>query len=182
MTRDKLEGLRTDTVSTFKRERWVTLEEAHILDELVKEEAPDYIFESGTANGYSACWMGVDGIPVTTYDIVDRPKVWGGTPPANITCVVASFDNAVEDILSAKGKKLFFIDGRHTVGGVLKDIATVLKGISPGDVIVFHDAFHRAVNAGINSVRDRASSCKMYDTPRGVCKLIWKGEENEQAT
>ncbi len=165
----------------FKKQRWVTPEEGGLLLSIVEEEAPDHIFEVGTANGYSASWMGLGGCPITTYDIVERAKVWGDDIPPHITCVVSKF----RDISPPEGKLLFFIDGHHTDVAVRGDLEEVLAIIKPGDVIVLHDANDRAPKRFYQRLEPQAASSRKYETKRGIGKLVWgtaKGDLDGKTT
>ncbi len=192
MTREDLEKMYGEDDEVLKgrglaRKRWVTLQEANVLADVVEEEAPDHIFESGTANGYSTSWLGLLGTPVTTYDIVNRAKVWGERNPAHITCVNEKFSSMVEHAKTVEGKKLFFIDGNHNSSGVKADVEAVLEVIEKGDVIVFHDLNCRAVIrfwhrlAGDEGREVHYKETK-YDTQRGMGKLVFKGVGHERKT
>ncbi len=181
MTRDELEELhrvsdRSLIDKHIARKRWVTLEEAHLLADIVEEEAPDHIFESGTANGYSAAWLGLSGVPVTTYDPCPRVKVWGTTAPAHITYVQDKFSSMVEAAKAVEGKKLFFIDGNHRSSGVSEDVTAIREVIKPGDVIVFHDLNSAKVVRFWHRLQEFAETWERYETQRIMGKLIWRGE------
>jgi hypothetical protein len=176
-----------DTDPQFKRARWVTLEEANVLWSVCKEEAPDHIYESGTANGYSAAWLSLEGASVTTYDPVDRPKIWPelSTPPNNIKYVQETFTQVAQDAADTVGKKLFFIDGRHQNSGIREDLTAVMEVIKPGDVILLHDLNYTGVTRYFHRMQNLSASWKQYDTRRGVGKVVWgqyKGDVNGKKT
>lgn len=158
----------------LKRERWVTLEEANLLYTIGTEEQPDHIYESGTANGFSAMWLSLVGCPVTTFDPICRAKVWDlfNGIPDNITYVEASFSSIVERAHDPKEKKLFFIDGAHKSHNLKEDCDAVSQMASSGDVVVFHDLSHEAVFRYWHRMTDHASTYESYDTKRVMGKLV----------
>ena len=176
MTVKELEDLyeAADAAEAFNRARWVTLEEAKLLYTIVEEEDPDFIFESGTANGFSTMWLSLHGPDVFTFDPVSRPKVWDVIgKPANIEYVEDEFSTMTEIAKNLPGKKLFFIDGLHTAGGVNGDTDAVKEIISPGDVIVYHDLNIQYVVRCWDRTNDFASSTKTFDTRRGMALMVW---------
>lgn len=190
MNRADLERLR-DIKETgkrrFKRQRWVTIEEGHVLNSIVEEEVPHFIFESGTANGYSTMWLALQGGSVFTFDPVNRPKVWDDTgKPSFVYYTEGKFSTMIESADIPPGKKLFFIDGNHSDHGVREDLEVVLKVIKPGDVIVLHDTHDRCPGRYFRRLKLQAASSETYDTQRGMAKLVWgtiegdlDGEETE---
>lgn len=162
----------------FKRSRWVTLEEAEILYGVANEVQPEYIFESGTANGYSALWLAESGSPVVTFDPCSRLKIWDayGLPHDSITYVEASFFELPKLYPELKEKsKLFFIDGNHSAGGCWEDYTTVRKYAKEDDVVVFHDVQDRGVLAAWNHIQGLSKDPILYDTDRKVGKVTWMG-------
>ena len=185
MNKADLEQLYENKDKRFKMQRWVTLEEAKVIHSIVEEEAPNHIFESSTANGYSACWLGLSGCPVTTYDPVDRLKVWEDDNPPHITYVQAEFKDVVTHASKVSGKLLFFIDGIHKDYGLREDLSAVLEIIKPGDVIVFHDVHHINPGNHYRKLKTYSASYKDYDTKRGIGKVVWgtmKGELYERTS
>lgn len=158
----------------FNRARWVTVDEANILYTIAKEEDPDFILESGTANGFSTMWLALHGSIVFTFDPVSRPKVWDADgKPCNIQCIERSFSTMPELAAGLPGKKMFFIDGLHTSQGVKDDTEAVKEVVQEGDVIVFHDLNDSHVVRFWDRMNDHASSKEEYHTRRGIGKMVW---------
>ena len=162
----------------FNRGRWVTLEEAHLLYMVGKEEAPDCIFESGTANGYSTLWLSLVGCPVVTFDPVARPKVWDvlGSIPDNVSYVKDSFSSVVERYKDVGGKRVFFIDGDHSSSGIQKDCEALKEYANRGDVVLFHDLTERPVLRAWMRMAPYALESMSYPTRRCVGRMVWGGK------
>lgn len=130
------------TNSKYKVERWITIEEAQILLDVINTENIQYYYECGTANGFSACWAASakNVIEVHTWDPVDRAKLYDefSTLRLKITFHNAKYNEAIGKI-SHLGKSLFFIDGDHKMRPARSDINHTLKCAKPGDIIVLHD-------------------------------------------
>ena len=175
MNKQELEMLYDDAdTEAFKKARWVTLEEANLLYTIAEEEDPDFIFESGTANGFSTMWMALHGCDVYTFDPVSRPKVWDAEgQPSHVHYVERSFSTMPDVAKHIHGKKMFFIDGLHTSQGVLNDIDAVKEVVQEGDVIVFHDLNDSHVVRFWDRMNDHASSSKTYLTKRIIGKMVW---------
>ena len=156
--------------SLFKVQRWVTPDEGEYLAWLVKANRIRFVLESGTANGYSALWMGaMMPVCVYTWDIVNRPKIWEH---------FAEFAERASDIVfreeayaydmpgyacRVKGPRLFFIDGDHEEPWVRKDWENAKRWAEPGDMIVLHDA--KVCPAVAELAREIGA--ESIDSPRG---------------
>lgn len=133
--------------SLFKVERWCTPDEGLILYALCQVHEIRTVLECGTANGYSALWMAAAGAHVNTWDIVERPRVWSVEqyvcPPTAgaipIRCHIGPFHEGVGNV-HAPGPRLFFIDGEHNRSATRRDWKAIKPLLTPGDVMVFHDA------------------------------------------
>lgn len=177
MNKQKLTHLYSNAdPNLFKVARWVTLEEAEVLRTVAEVEEPDFIFESGTANGFSTMWLAMYGCDVYTFDPVSRAKVWDiEGKPSHIHYTKDVFDIMPEIAQNLPGKKLFFIDGLHTSKGVKDDLDAVKKVVSRDDVVVFHDLNIRHVVRFWDRMNDNALSFETYPTKRGMGKLVWAG-------
>lgn len=145
---DYLYSLRSTPNELYKLPRWITVQEAEVLNDLLWKEQPDIYFESGTANGFSACvaaeaigWKAP--IPnIHTWDPVDRPKIWEDPQLVNAKLSIVfhnePFDQGVQRVLR-DGKTVFFIDGDHRWHVAREDIRGVLAVAQPGDVLLLHD-------------------------------------------
>lgn len=126
---------------SYNQGRWVTNEEAEILLNLMKFFDFKLAYESGTANGYSTCWLALAGTAVHTYDPVSRTKVWDEPQfqdlKPHITYHEERFDSL--DLSKRAHPSLFFLDGDHSTTGITNDVAAVAPHLTPGDVVVFHD-------------------------------------------
>ncbi len=164
----------------FKKQRWVNLEEAELLRSIAEETDPDFIFESGTANGYSTMWLALQGCDVYTYDIADRAKVWDDTgKPSFVHYTEDRFSTMTKIARNRPGRKLFFIDGNHAAYALREDLGAVLEVIHPGDVIVLHDVHDRCPGRYFRRLKSQAASSETYDTKRGMAKLVWGTVEGD---
>jgi len=138
--------------------RWIPDEEGEWLREVTRLSGASVVYESGTANGYSALWL-ASGLPkagvVHTFDVVDREKCWAQLPVGReINFYCNSFHLGVVRFLNTRPKDqkaLFFIDGDHTKEGVTNDIAVIEPHLRKGDTVIFDDVRdlpvkHRANN------------------------------------
>ena len=157
--------------------RWVTIEEANLLYDIVDKVKPKYIFESGTANGYSSVWLSLSGIPVITFDPYNREKIWELFEgcPKNITYVQDRFSSIVDRFSDLFGMKLFFLDGDHNSSGIKEDCDVIIKYASCGDIVIFHDLNMSSVFRFWHRMCANASSYRTYDTKRMVGELTWRG-------
>lgn len=171
--------------SKYWAKGWCSDEEGALLLDIALEEKPDHIYECGTCNGYSTMWLSFAGYPITTFDVVDRPKVWNShymiidniNPipkiPDNVTSITESFQSL--DCKDLNGKKMFFIDGHHKRPSVIKDRDTVLANASSGDVVTFHDLKIKAVGETYyDMVEKHAASHTEYDTNMQIGRLTLK--------
>lgn len=128
-----------------KAERWMTIEEAHVLHTVVKISRCKNYFESGTANGFSSCWAALARAKnITTWDPIDRPKIWNleselRTLGNLITYKQEKFEDGLPSIANREGTSLFFIDGNHSPTPFKKESRALLRNIRKGDWIIFHD-------------------------------------------
>lgn len=131
----------------LKQSRWITNEEAQVLLDLIEDQGFGLVYESGTANGFSARLMAETGAEVHTYDPVDRPQVWSRNihSTLNISCYREEFENVRSVLEEREDKALFFIDGEHSYGGCSRDWLAVEPFLRKGDVVVFHDYQDRGV-------------------------------------
>ncbi len=135
----------------FKVQRWATPEEGTVLWTLIQAHGIKAYLECGTANGYTALWAASADVPVQTWDIVDRPKIWGSVSAlaelkGGVTFHLRSFS---EGVLKAEriGPTLYFIDGEHDWKSVIRDWEAVKGRLVPGDLVVFHDTNDSGVQA-----------------------------------
>ncbi len=171
----KNEMLLEENRSVYWVSGWMDEDEAEILYDIACQEKVEHIFESGTCNGFSAMWLSLVGCPVTTFDPIDKPKVWDlvGGKPDNVTYIQSDF--AALDCKDLKGKKLFFIDGDHGFEYADEDAFTALLNSSSGDVIVFHDLHYRAIKQVFkNTIEEHGVSHEQYKTRYGMGKVILK--------
>lgn len=119
---------------------WLTDDEAGILYTITAFEKPKIVYESGSANGFSASIFASLDILVQTYDPVDRPKVWNSFPEIEENIIFHNDRFSTAERVSSE-KSLFFIDGDHSRASFREDIQRVEELLIPGDVIVLHDVF-----------------------------------------
>ena len=134
----------------YKRERWVTFEEALLLYNMLYLEEIQNYYESGTANGYSSTWATLAILQnnimpnVHTWDPHNRDKIWEGFSVFKNFKKLITFHNEefvnVKKINKLPSKSLFFIDGSHTQGGFTEDFEAVKRLATKGDIIMVHDA------------------------------------------
>jgi len=117
--------------------------------------------ESGTANGYSACWLasGCEGT-VYTFDPVDRLKVYQDADypelhkySSRIVYTPSPFVRGVPFLPILHVPVLYFIDGEHSAGQVLSDFESLLPRLSKGDFFVFDDIEEKKTGRGFNRVK-----------------------------
>ena len=176
--KERLKEIREILDERWKFERWVTLEEADILYMVADVMQPEYIFESGTANGYSALWLAESGSPVITFDPTVRKKVWDelGLPHSTITYVQASFTELPKLYPELKERsKLFFIDGGHSVGAAARDYMVISAYAKEDDIVMIHDINERGVRAVWNRLRWVSKDPVLYDTFHKIGKVTWTG-------
>lgn len=173
---DKIRSKLSEQSQKFKTERWVTEGEAEFLCKLIKDHNIKEVYESGTANGYSACKMSETGVPVITFDPHDRFKIWNEPEfefyKDKIEYVQASFETLTLDPI--KGKRLFFIDGDHSGVRATADVNTVLKYIDVGDVIVLHDMYEKKIVKVWQRMDKSRFDHYIEETPRKMAILIKK--------
>lgn len=114
--------------------------EAIFLYSLVLQEQPDVIFESGTAMGWSASWMLLaSNAPIYTYDPNIRPRLFE-IKKKKFNFINDSFSTVVHKLPEwVSYKKLFFIDGDHSMTGLLEDFNSIEQFLESEDIIVLHD-------------------------------------------
>lgn len=171
----------------FKTSRWVNLEEAHFLHNLVLLNDIEIVFESGTANGYSAAWMALALYEsrqdrkyyVDTYDPVNRNKVWSVIPdfPDNIEYHESAFLSDGEAVdwgrFGVPWKALYFIDGAHNFSGSKKEIKAARRLIKPGDLLVMHDILgYENLQAQFQKYAEGRKSF-VLNSKRGVGVIVW---------
>ena len=174
---DKIKELWSKPMKRIRKARWVTIEEADLLLKLAKEANPDCIFESGTCNGISALFLSMVGCPVYTFDPVPRCKMWDifPLPCTNITYIEDRFSSVVERYPKLKDKKkVFFIDGDHSSGGLKEDCDAIKEFAQEGDLIIFHDLNTMPVIRWWHRIRKYGKDVKRYETRRIMGSLIWK--------
>ena len=177
-SKERLKEIRNTPDKRWKTQRWVTIEEAEILHMVANVMQPEYIFESGTANGYSALWLAESGSSVITFDPIDRKKVWDelSLPHSTITYVPESFTELPNMYPELKERsKLFFIDGSHSSGGVNEDYRVIRRYAKEGDIVLFHDVRERGVLAVWNRIQLLSKDSVLYDTHRKIGKVTWTG-------
>lgn len=171
MTKEELIQLSKINNPLYKKERWVTIEEAELLVKLATEAKPDIILESGTANGYSAAWLSLVA-PVVTFDPYSRPKIWIGDEP--ITYINDVFSSVTSLYDKFDGKKFFFIDGGHDSSSVKDDTDAIKQIAKPGDEIVFHDLDTISVLRFWHRMVDYAIHQEKYNTKRTMGRIVWR--------
>lgn len=130
----------TGTHPLIKLERFITEEECNIICDLISKFDIKLVVEIGTAHGYSAACMASTGVKVITFDIAQRLKVWDldkNITSKNISCHVGDIWQTSVDLNGER--RLFFIDGDHTITGATKDLVNVYKIMKPNDIMVVHD-------------------------------------------
>lgn len=161
---ERLRQLYYNSDSPDKR-RWTTVEEIELISELTS--GFDRVIESGTANGWSACWFAAKGSEVITFDPVARPKIWTQFPElqAKITYVQKPFaENAIDYITD---DTIIFIDGDHSTSGITGDFDAVKE---KGDRFVVHDSTTETpIVRFLHRLQDDKRFTQItYETKRGV--------------
>jgi len=180
---EKLITIRDEASDSYGKGRWVTNPEGLILHSLVRLFDVNLVVESGTANGFSACYMAADNnVPVHTFDPHDRPKIWDEYKELNSEGKIVfhnkRFSEGVTSILEkAVGPSLIFIDGDHSVGNVREDWDAIVETLDDGDVIAFHDLRERAISKHWMRIKPEIGEKRHrfveLDTPRRIGVVLW---------
>lgn len=180
----------------FKKERWITIEEAQVIYNLIIEHDISDYFECGTANGFSTCWATLalqkgTCCPIAhTWDPHDRPKVWDLPELAGAKRSI-QFHNEkynaslmywvdierprsvnVAEFGLTPGRVLFFVDGDHRWRAAKNDIRNTMKAAEPGDILLMHDV------KGYEGLKLRFETftqthrTQFFDTQRGM-GAVW---------
>lgn len=178
---DQLIKIKEANNPDYNKGRWVTNEEGLLLQSMVRLFNISLVVESGTANGFSACYLASasENMIVHTFDPVDRPKVWGDLDLRDrIVFHNKKFSAGAKGVLNkAVGSCLIFIDGDHSVGSVREDWDAIVKELDDGDVVVFHDMRERAI--GKHWMRMKAEVGEdhhrfvVLDTQRSMGVVLW---------
>lgn len=182
---ERVKQIRQTTIDRrldYKYERWITDQEGELLYNLTRLFSSQILLESGTANGYSTCWI-TAGLPeeteIHTFDVVDRKKVWDESIlnlediKEKVNFHLCRFEDGIGEVITKRGDKkaLIFIDGDHTYRGVRCDWEAVEPHLIPGDVIVFHDMNYHSIQklfARLQIPKMSTSQFFEFDTKRGV--------------
>lgn len=198
MNTQHIKSLVNKAGSEFKKGRWVTNEEGELIRKLVALARAVNVFESGTANGYSACWLSLSLPPegkVHTFDPIDRPKLWDQSfGVENIKDKAVFHQNyfkEVKSILGGRAPKVpfgFFIDGDHGSDSVMEDWNSIAGFLQPGDVIIFHDLNIKGVRRAWDTILSSVPPSRnfVFNTDRivgvifyGVSKIPVANEDGE---
>ena len=141
---ENLLNARTKYSSKYNTARWVSNKEAKIIHKIVKNSRATSIYESGTANGFSTLWLALEGAKVTTYDPKSRPKIWDEEEFSGVKHNIIFKQERFCLGLHSKNLKpnLYFIDGDHSLLGVVQDWLSVLYFLKSGDHVIMHDVVH----------------------------------------
>jgi predicted O-methyltransferase YrrM len=140
--------IRRENLEGFSPKIWIQDIEGEIFQSFIKLLNIKYCFESGTANGYSTCWLAMfSEEKVYTFDVEDKRKIWeelsfdiDEKTINKIKFHKGEFGNSVGKVLqNCKGPKFFFIDGNHSIKSLEKDWKAIKEYIQNGDVVAFHD-------------------------------------------
>lgn len=137
-----------------RSKRWVNEEEGELLAEIAVESGARIFYESGTANGISACWVAekLPDLEIHTFDPIERIKVWNynnvdfGSFIDNIQWHQDRFSTGLEKAFRPGVRALWFIDGDHSTEGLREDWDAMEPRLQSGDVVVFHDLNIEAVH------------------------------------
>lgn len=167
---------------TYKRERWVTLEEAIVLYTITCTESIQNYYESGTANGYSSSWVALAIIQnglvpnVHTWDPHNRDKIWEKFSIFKnfkklITFHNEVFINAIKQN-RAPNKSLYFIDGGHSESDFLQDLDHVNRIHTKGDILIVHDVSGYEYILNHFKEFSKSKRNKIIPTDRGM-GIVW---------
>jgi predicted O-methyltransferase YrrM len=129
----------------YKIARWAPAEELEFCSQLALKSEITRIIECGTANGWSASYFASKSFLISTFDIVDRAKIYLDPKleklidpeiRKRITFVYGDFHKEFKPI---EESALYFIDGEHTRGAVLRDFRAIQTSLKRNDIIVFDD-------------------------------------------
>jgi hypothetical protein len=143
------------THKKYRQDRWSSDEEATILCKYIKAFALNTVYEIGTGYGFSAACMRNVGAKVYTFDSVDHHKIYldPNFPVAN------RFMNTTADkvvfkqvpspdcfnlIVPTPDPVLFFVDGDHGRGPMMRDATLIKKICRVDDVAIFRGVVSEA--------------------------------------
>lgn len=190
--REILLNLRANIDPTeFKQERWVTEEEGTLISELIKLHGSKSYVESGTANGFSAMWAAL-GLPregqVYTFDLHDRPKLWGdrfgcAALKSKINFTQADFTEVAKHLSNIQHPVTFFIDGDHGTTAVRRDWNAIQPLLQEGDLVLFHDynmtQVQRVYAEIAYSPEAKGSDFYYFKTKRQIAGLLYKAVNHQ---
>ena len=155
--------------------RWVTDREAEYLCKLIQDHNVETVYESGTANGFSAAKMGKAADHVITYDPNKRPHIWEEKGfehyKKNITYIQDGFENLELHPDDQCGSRLFFIDGDHGGVAATRDLQSAMKYFEDGDVIALHDFNEKKVVKVWQRFDKSGWTTHIEDTERMICVM-----------
>lgn len=194
--KEKLIGTSFESETNFAR--WIRDDEGKILRELIRLSGATRYYESGTCNGYSACWafeaLSSKKGDVYTFDPVNRNKIWDvidiGLAKNQIHYFQEKFSGGIGRLL--QHRLIFpiaiFIDGDHGCEAITDELNAIKKFLRSGDLIVFHDARERKVGKTIFRFLRHAPECRSleFKTRRQIHALFYDtskipaGDESEE--
>ena len=169
-------GLRDRVDTLLEAPAELLLPERLLLYALVRSFRPTRCLEIGSHFGGSTAIIGaaLDDVGAGTLVCIDPnplvPADLWETLAARATMIRGSSPNALLDARETAGGPFgfVFIDGDHTVDGVVRDVEGVLTVCEEGAYLVFHDSHYREVRKAIDDciVRfsDRLVDCGMLST------------------
>lgn len=134
----------------YKTGYWSSLNEYPIMYALTAIYDVARVLECGTCSGCSALSWAVGQKSagktpeIHTFDPADRNKVYTDTPWAqfihfnNESWIGSRAKKLLDE--SVNGATLVFIDGNHQEEACYADAVQTFERVTPGDVVVFHDA------------------------------------------
>jgi predicted O-methyltransferase YrrM len=169
----------------------LTMSERVLLYSLVVGLRPQKCIEIGTCRGGSALIIGaaLDDVGGGRLWCVDQQPVIDAGHWQQIAHRATLIDKPSPDALglaaaAAGGKFNFaFIDGDHTTEGVIRDVKGLLRHLTDGAHLLFHDAHNREVEAGIDTIlsdpQKRFVDCGLISTERTAdlerAHVFWGG-------
>lgn len=172
---------------TYVPGRWCAAEEGALIAKLCAENDIRYFVESGTSNGYSACWAATVCEAVYTFDPVDRKKVY--TDPdlglSELTPKIHYYEESfllrgAEIASKLDGNILYFLDGgRGRTGlGMTQDWVSIQSLVKKGDIVLLHDTRERTLSRLSRRIAEQSSGVpRDYDTQNGMIAVhIGKGD------
>ncbi|MBY0404242.1 MAG: class I SAM-dependent methyltransferase [Cyanobacteria bacterium] len=165
---------------------FVNRDEASILYNTALKFKGKAALEIGCWLGWSACHLALGGVNLDVVDpLLAHPHYHGLVTKSltkagviqNTQLIPGTSPEWVDQLGLVQGKKwsLFFIDGDHTLPGVLKDTIACEAYAHSDALILFHDLASPQVGFALDYLKARGWSTMIYQTMQ-IMAVAWRGD------